>query len=77
MDVFDRVPGLMSLVSHRADFTTESLAIGLHAIALEERIEQGHIIREQAPSFAELQEESQDVYRVIARFIKKYYVPRY
>jgi len=75
-DVFDRIPGLLGLVSKEVVLTEEILAIGLHAISAEERIEQGYIQRQATPPFEELQEESQDVYRVLARFIMKYFVPK-
>ncbi|MCK4497296.1 MAG: hypothetical protein KAU24_03815 [Candidatus Aenigmarchaeota archaeon] len=75
-DVFDRIPGLLGLVSKEVVLTEEILAIGLHAISVEERIEQGYIQRQVTPPFEELQEESQDVYRVLARFIMKYFVSK-
>jgi len=75
-EVFDKIPGLPGLVSKKVVLTEEILAIGLHAISAEERIEQGYIQRQAAPPFEGLQEESQDVYRVLARFIMKYFVPK-
>jgi len=75
-DVFERIPGLGCLVSKQVSLTEQTLAIGLHAIAREERVEQGHIQRQAVPLFEELPEESQDVYRVIARFIMKCFVPK-
>lgn len=75
-DVFEKIPGLPGLVSKQFHLDAETLAIGLHAISVEERIEQGYIQRQETPPFEELQEESQDVYRVLARFIMKYFVPK-
>lgn len=73
-DIFERIP-MLSLIS-KQDFTEKNLAVGLHAIAVEERVEQGHIERQAIPLFEELPEESQDVYRVLARFIIKCFVPK-
>ena len=75
-DVFERIPGLVGLISKQLVPTEEVLATGLHAIAVEERVEQGYIERAAVPLFEELPEESQDVYRVIARFIMKCFVPK-
>lgn len=75
-DVFERIPGLVGLISKQLVPTEEMLATGLHAIAVEERVEQGYIERQAVPLFEELPEESQDVYRVIARFIIKCFVPK-
>jgi len=75
-DVFEKIPGITGLISKRVNLTEDILALGLHAIATEERIEQGYIERQEVPPFSELPEEPQDVYRVIARFIIKCFVPK-
>lgn len=75
-DSWEKIPGLVELVSKNFPLAEETLAIGLHAIAVEERIEQGYLKREKSPVFDELEGETQDVYRVIARFIVKFFEPK-
>lgn len=75
-DSFESILGLPELITKNFPLDEETLAVGLHAVSVEERIEQGYIQRQAAPPFKELQEESQDVYRVLARFVMKYFVPK-